>query len=168
MEELNLLTNGVLVELLAPVLANEVNILNSSVVAKNRGIRVTEGRREDAGRYGNLIILTVKTTEEEIEAKGTLIGGEEARIVGIDSYGVDLVPEGNLLLAIHEDRPGMIGKVATALGERDINIGSMQVGRKSRGGLQLMVLTLDQGLSREDREALAGLDGIEKIGVALL
>ncbi|MFQ5815393.1 MAG: phosphoglycerate dehydrogenase [Candidatus Hydrothermarchaeaceae archaeon] len=167
-EELNLLTNGVLVELLAPVLANEVNILNSSVIAKNRGIRVTEGRREDAGRYGNLIILKVSTTKEDTEAKGTLLGGEEARIVEVDGYEVDLVPKGHILLVIHEDRPGMIGKVATALGERKINIGSMQVGRKAKGGVQLMVLTLDQGLAREDREAIAGLGGIEKVGMAEL
>ncbi len=167
-KELNILTNGVLVELLAPVLANEVNILNSSVIANNRGIKVTEGRREDSGRYGNLIIVKVATTEEELDAKGTLIGGEEARLVEVDGYEVDLVPKGNLLLVIHEDRPGMIGKVAMALGERDINIGSMQVGRKDKGGPQLMVLTLDQALTREDEEALAGIGGIEKVGMARL
>jgi len=166
--ELNILTNGVLVELLAPALANEVNILNSSVIANNRGIKVTEGRREDSGRYGNLIIVKVATTEEEFDASGALIGGEEARLVDVDGYEVDLVPKGYLLLAIHEDRPGMIGKVATALGERNINIGSMQVGRKAKGGLQLMVLTLDQDLDRESKEAMAALDGITKVGTAKL
>jgi D-3-phosphoglycerate dehydrogenase len=167
-DELSLLTNGVLVELLSPVLANEVNILNSSVLAKNRGIRVTEGRREDAGRYGNLIILKVTTTEEDLEAKGTLLGGEEARIVEVDGYEVDLVPKGYLLSVLHEDKPGMIGKVATALGERNINIGSMQVGRKDMGKLQLMVLALDQQLSKEDKDAIAALEGIEKVATVKL
>ncbi len=167
-KELIVLTNGLLLELLRPALPNEVNILNSSVIAKNRGLKVTEGRRDDAGRFGNLIVLDVKTTEEAFEVKGTLLGGEEARIVEVDGYEVDIVPEGNILLVIHEDRPGMIGKVATALGKLNINIGGMQVGRKDKGGLQLMVLILDQELKKEDTKAIAGIGGVKKVGMARL
>ncbi|MEE8168424.1 MAG: phosphoglycerate dehydrogenase [Candidatus Hydrothermarchaeales archaeon] len=164
---LNILTNAILMELLSPVLANEVNILNSSVIAKNRGVRITEGKREDAEMFANLIILDIKTSSETTVTKGILLG-EEPRIVGIADYTIDLVPKGRILLAVHEDRPGMIGKVATALGERNINIGSMQVGRKDRGGVQLMVLTLDQDLSRDDVEAITAIDGITKVGTTKL
>lgn len=167
-KELNVLTNGVLLELLRPALTNEVNILNSSVIAKNRGIKMTEGRREDAGRFGNLIAIEVKTTEEKFDVKGTLLGGEEARIIEVDGYEVDLVPTGNILLVIHEDRPGMIGKVATALGKLNINIGGMQVGRKDKGGLQMMVLTLDQELKKEDIKAIDSIGGVKKVGIAKL
>ncbi len=167
-KDVGILTNTVLMKLLAPALAGEINILNSSVLANNRGIRVTEAKREDAEKYENLAIVDVKTDKDRVQVKGTLMGGEEPRIVGIDSYEVDMVPRGNLLLVIHEDRPGMIGKVATALGERNINIGGMQVGRKEKGKLQLMVLTLDQELGKEDADAIAALDGIEKVSTARL
>ncbi len=167
-EDVGVLTNAVLMKLLAPALANEINILNASVMAKNRGIRVTEARREDAEKYGNLAIVDVKTDKDKAQAKGTLLGGEEPRIVGIAGYEIDLVPRGNLLMVVHEDRPGMIGKVATRLGERKINIAGMQVGRKDKGGTQLMLLTLDQEPSKEDIKAIASLEGIQDARAARL
>lgn len=166
-EALNVLTSAALAGLLMPILTEGVNLLNAAAVAKNRGIRVTEAKREDAERFAGLIILSAKTDEGEIEVKGTLLG-EEARIVGLDSYALDLIPKGRLLLVKHEDKPGMIGKVATALGERKINIATMQVGRKQRGELQLMVLSVDQELGKEVVAAIGKIDGVKKVSVAEL
>jgi D-3-phosphoglycerate dehydrogenase len=131
-------------------------------MAKNMGIRITEGRREDAGDYQNMIILKVNTDEEETEIKGALLG-EEARIVGIEGYTVDLAPKGEIMLVKHEDRPGMIGRVALSLGENNINIGLMQVGRKEVGGIQLMVLTVDQKIPKDVLSAICAIKGIEKV-----
>ena len=161
--ELSALTNSALSGLLSPILTERVNFLNAPIVAKNRGIRVTEGRREDAEKFGNMIILKVKSNKDETEVKGVLLGGEEARIVSIEDYTLDLVPKGKILLVKHEDRPGMIGKVATLLGKRNINIGSMQVGRKVVGEAQLMALTVDQPVSREVLKAISKINGIEKV-----
>lgn len=167
-EDIDVLTNAVLKGLLFPLLSEGVNLLNAPIVAKNRGIRVTEAKREDAEGYGNLIILNMQTEVEEREVHGTLLGGEEARIVGIDGYKVDLTPKGKILLVKHEDKPGMIGKVATSLGNYGVNIASMQVGRKSPGELQLMVLTVDQKISKEVLEVINKIDGVNRVKMAEL
>ncbi|MEE8402472.1 MAG: phosphoglycerate dehydrogenase [Candidatus Hydrothermarchaeaceae archaeon] len=164
LSDLSILTNSLLKGLLTPILTEGVTLLNAPIVAKNRGIAVTEGRREDSEKFQSLIVLAVKTNSGEIEIKGTLLG-EEARIVSIEGYGVDLVPRGKILLVKHKDRPGMIGRIATSLGEHGINIGSMQVGRKQVGGVQLMILTVDQKISKETLEDISSVDGIEKANV---
>ena len=163
--DVSVLTNSLLKGLLAPILSEGVTLLNAPIVAKNRGIGVTEGKREDSEKFQNLIILGVKTNSGEIEVKGTL-SGEEVRIVSIEGYGVDIIPKGKILLVKHKDRPGMIGRIATSLGKHGINIGSMQVGRKRVGGIQLMVLTVDQKVSKKALGSIASIDGIKKVDVA--
>ncbi|MFQ6136167.1 MAG: phosphoglycerate dehydrogenase [Candidatus Hydrothermarchaeales archaeon] len=167
-DDLGVLTNSILMGLLTPILTGSINLLNAPLVAKKRGIRITEGKREDAEEYQNMIILNVKTERAEIELKGTMFGGEEARIVGINGYKVDLVPAGRILLVKHEDRPGMIGAVASSLGKHKINIGFMQVGRKERGGIQLMVLKVDQTVPEEVLNLIGSIDGIKEIKSAEL
>ena len=164
LSDISVLTNSMLKGLLAPILTEGITLLNAPTVAKNRGIGVTEGKREDSEKFQNLIVLGVKTNSSEMEIKGTLSGGE-ARIVSIDGYALDLVPRGKILLVKHEDRPGMIGKIATSLGEHGINIGSMQVGRKRVGEVQLMVLTVDQKISKKVLEDITSVDGIDKADV---
>jgi D-3-phosphoglycerate dehydrogenase len=164
LSDISVLTNSMLKGLLSPILTEGITLLNAPIVAKNRGIAVTEGRREDSEKFQNLIVLGVKTDGIGVAIKGALTE-EEGRIVSIDGYGVDLVPKGRILLVKHQDRPGMIGRIATSLGEHNINIGSMQVGRKQVGGTQLMVLTVDQKISKKALEDVEGVDGIEKVDV---
>ena len=161
LEDLTILTNALLKGLLTPILTEGITLLNAPVVAKNREIGVTEGKREDSEKFQNLIVLNIKTDENGVEIKGSLLG-DEARIVSIDGYGVDLIPRGSILLVKHEDRPGMIGKIATSLGEHDINIGAMQVGRRKVGETQLMVLTVDSKISKEALKGMSKIGGIEK------
>src|SRR5207245_938850 len=76
------------------------------------------------------------------EIAGTLLMGEP-RAVRIDSFRVDLVPEGRFLVSRHEDRPGVVGRVGSILGEHDVNIASMQVGRDAPRGNAMMILAVD-------------------------
>ncbi len=160
--EFTALTNSILKGILEPILTGGVNMFNAGILAKNRGIRITEGKREDSGDYRNMVILNVKTTEDETIVDGTLLG-EKPRIIGIDGYEIDLAPKGEILIVLHEDKPGMIGKVASTLGDHKINIGSMQVGRKEVGGLQLMVLTVDHEVPPEVSDAICKIDGIKAV-----
>lgn len=158
--DLEVLSNAALRGVLSPILTESVNLLNASVVAKNRGIRVTMGRCEDAGKYENLIILGVKTNQGETVVKGSLLGEREARVVDIDGYALDLMPGGRMLIVRHEDKPGMIGRVALCLGDNAINIASMQVGRKEKGGVQLMALMVDQRVPKRVIKEIAGIKGV--------
>lgn len=160
--DLGILTNSVLKGLLSPILTEGITLINAPTVAKNRGIGLTEGKREDSEKFQNLMVLRAKTSKEDIEVEGTMLGGE-ARIVSIEGYAIDLIPRGKILIVKHKDSPGMIGKIATSLGEHDINIGSMQVGRKQVGEIQLMVLTIDNKISKEALEDITSVEGIERV-----
>ncbi len=163
----NILTNSIIKGLLSPILTGGVNLLNASILAKNRGIKITESKREEVERFDNMIILDVKAGRYNIQIKGSVVG-EEKRIVGIERYSVDLIPRGKMLLVKHEDRPGMIGKVATLLGDGGINIGAMQVGRKKVGGTQLMVLSVDHDTPKKILDAIKGIKGVKKVEVVEL
>ena len=161
-DELNVLTNIILCGVLKPILTEGVNILNASLIAKNRGIKITEGKREEAEKFESLIILKMKTDKEELEIKGTLVG-KDPIIVGIEDYEVSLYPTGKILIVLHEDKPGMIGKVALTLGKRNVNIASMQVGRKRKGEPQLMVMYVDHRITPQIERDISNIDGVHKV-----
>ncbi|MFQ5975903.1 MAG: phosphoglycerate dehydrogenase, partial [Candidatus Hydrothermarchaeales archaeon] len=164
----SVLTNSILTGLLSPILTGSINLLNAGIVTKNRGIRVTEAKREDAEEYQNLIILKVKTELDKVELKGTMFGGEEARIVSIDGYKTDIIPKGRILLVKHEDKPGMIGAVASSLGSHKINIGMMMVGRKKKGEFQMMILKVDQDVPEKVLDSISNIRGVEEIKTVIL
>ncbi|MBI4214056.1 MAG: phosphoglycerate dehydrogenase [Chloroflexi bacterium] len=129
--------------LLERVSGENVNLVNASIVARNRGLRITERTTSTAQPYANLVLIHVETDRGTSSVGGTVINGEP-HIVCIDDYWVTVVPtDSHLLLIRHTDQPGMIGKVGTILGEADINISSMQVGRERPRGRALMLLSLD-------------------------
>ena len=160
LKEKGLLTKTVLKSLLSPILLSTINIVNSELIARDRGIKVIQGEREDAEDFASMIILTVKSDEASLELKGVVLGGMHQKIVGIDGYSLEIVPSGNILLVKNEDRPGIIGSIATTLGRHGINIGSMQAGRKKLGDTQIMALTMDQEISEEALTALSLVDGV--------
>ena len=93
----------------------------------------------------------------------------EPHVVGIDGYWVDLVPTGGyVLLSRHVDRPGIVGKVGTLLGEADVNISSMQLGRAQRGGEALMALTVDDPIPAEVLERIRAVTDVAQIRVVRL
>lgn len=96
-----------------------------------------------------MISVTLRAKNEERLVAGTLLNGYGARIVQIDKFPVDVAPEGNLILVSHSDKPGIIGRVGTLLGTNEVNIATMQVGRKVVGGAAVMVLSVDKAVPRE-------------------
>src|SRR5690606_5911470 len=94
---------------------------------------------------------------------GTLLAGFGERIVQIGPYPVDIPTEGHLLLISHTDKPGIIGRVGTLLGNNDVNIATMQVGRTNIGGSAIMALTIDRRAGRDVLEQLAQLPEIKRV-----
>ncbi|WP_019537081.1 phosphoglycerate dehydrogenase [Paenibacillus ginsengihumi] len=134
-----------------------VNIVNAIHVAKSRGVNVVVQKSAASQTFTNLLSVTLKTKNTERKLSGTLLSGYGERVVQIDQYPVDISPEGHLLLISHNDRPGIIGKVGTLLGTNDVNIATMQVGRKVVGGSAIMVLTTDKSTPKEVIAELAKL-----------
>jgi D-3-phosphoglycerate dehydrogenase len=140
-----------------------VNLVNVMHLAKTRDINITVQASSTSRSFTNLVSVTVKTQSEEKTVAGTLLSGYGERIVQIDQYPVDLPPEGNLLLISHNDKPGLIGKVGTLLGNNDINIATMQVGRKVIGGQAVMVLTTDKQTPKHVLDELAKLPDLTNV-----
>jgi len=161
-EDARLLTPAFLKGLLEPILDEPVNLVNAAVVAKARGARVIESRSREPEDYVSLITARVTTGDQEHSLSGTLFGRSEPRIVRMDQYRVDFVPSGFMLVSMHIDKPGMIGKVGTLLGQHSINIAGMHVGRseRKRGGPSVMVLALDNPIPPDILAQLRQVDGI--------
>ncbi|MGP4038990.1 phosphoglycerate dehydrogenase [Gracilibacillus sp. D59] len=175
-EEINISYSGELTELeVAPLtrntikgllkrhLGDHINDVNASYLAEKRGIQVNENKSSTPKGFTNLLKVEVKTKDVTRSISGTLLNGLGPRIVQVDAYSVDVVPDGNLVVIKHNDRPGVIGKVGSMFAEKNINIAAMQVGRSDVGGEAIMILTIDKYLEDEDIEALKEFEEIEKL-----
>jgi len=87
----------------------------------------------------------------------------EPRAVRIDSFRVDLVPDGRFLVSRHDDRPGVVGRVGSILGEHDVNIASMQVGRDAPRGNAMMILAVDDQVAPEVLSRLREVEGMSDL-----
>ncbi|MHB0857332.1 MAG: phosphoglycerate dehydrogenase [Anaerolineae bacterium] len=144
----SVLASAFLAGLLGPVSAEPVNMVNASHLAERRGLVVSEerrGRREQ--NLGSLILARIPGTEEQSIA-GAVIQGEP-HLLGLDGQRLDAVVQGRMLVDLHGDRPGIVGRMGLLLGEADINISFVQMSRVSRGGDQIMILGLDEEVSQD-------------------
>lgn len=158
-----MLTLAVIKGVLNPILQEAVNFVNAPEVAKSRGIIVKEMKSKETKNFVDLITVTVRTDKSEHRVAGTLFGKLEGRIVEIDDFRVDVDPVGWLLLIPHEDYPGMVGKVGTVLGENNINITSMQVGRTDSVGTNIMIVGVQTEITSSIISKLKELIGIQSV-----
>jgi D-3-phosphoglycerate dehydrogenase len=133
-----------------------VNLMNAHLLARNRGWHVVETRSAaPVENYSNLVV--VRTTAADgfaSELAGTAIDGVP-HLVRVDQYRIDVDLTGGYFLFVRNvDRPGVVGKIGTLLGNGDVNISAMQVGRLRRRGQALMVLGIDEPVPPELMERL--------------
>ena len=155
-EDTHALTVFALQGLLAAWHDQPLNLVNAPLVAEERGIAISEQKAFESRDYASLVRVEVETDGARHTVAGTVLEGQP-RITEIDGYTVDLKPERFLLVLFYPDRPGMVGKFGTILGDADINIAGMDVGRKEKFGKACVALTLD------DPVPAAVLDKIRKV-----
>src|SRR2546425_3639739 len=143
------LTIAALKGLLTPILEETINYVNAPVVARERGIEVKEVKSSDAGDFTSLVTLQVEAEKKTSRIAGALYGRRDPRIVQMDSFRVEIVPEGHMLFILNHDRPGVIGQVGQILGEHQINIARMQCSREEKGGHALLIVGVDAPLPAE-------------------
>jgi D-3-phosphoglycerate dehydrogenase len=150
--------------LLRPISEENVNMVNAALVAQSRGWDIQEQLRSSHEVFHNLVHVKVGTSEAEVSVGGTLEHGQP-HLVMLNGLDVDLMPEpgGHLLVLDNEDRPGMIGKIGTLLGEFDINIQSMQVGRSAPRVRALMLIAIDEVPSEEQLARIEAMEGIYNV-----
>lgn len=145
---------------LTPILLETVNFVNAPVIAKERGIEVKETKSTDEGDYQSMIALRVKAKGKESYVAGTLFSKKDPRIVYIDDFKVEIVPEGELLLLYNNDKPGVIGNIGTLLGKNHINIARMHFGRERQGGMAISVVSIDAHASPQIIDQIKKLPNI--------
>jgi D-3-phosphoglycerate dehydrogenase len=160
------LTTALVKGILDNILQERVNYVNALLIAKNRGIEISQTKSGRAEDYTGLMTVKVISSEGEHELAGTLFRGDNPRVVFIDGYRVDAVPEGHMLIIPHIDKPRIIGAVGTLIGQHNVNIAAMQVGRKVIGGRAVMVLMVDSPVPPETLEEIAKVDGV--LGVRMV
>jgi D-3-phosphoglycerate dehydrogenase len=154
--------------LLTPVTTQSVNLVNAPLVARARGLRISEQKAVDAETFTSLLEIAVETERGVTLVAGTVMH-RQPHVVQIGEFSIDLVPtDGYMLMTRHRDRPGMIGKVGTLLGEADVNISSMQVGRRERRGQALMVLSVDEPVPPEILARLRSIGNMDSVRVIKL
>ncbi len=143
-DDLTPITIAAVKGLLTPALRDSVNHINAMTLAAERGVKIRETRAQVPRDYLNLIALKYRVGGVERLIAGTLFGKTEPRIVHLDNYRVEIVPEGHLLICTNRDEPGVLGAIGSGLGTLKINIGGLQLGRDRRGGNALSVFSIDQ------------------------
>jgi D-3-phosphoglycerate dehydrogenase len=123
-------TTAVLKGLLTPMIKDDVNFVNAKVLAKERGIKVTESKVSESVEYINLITVRAKSDKDENFVAGTIFGRQNPRVVNINNFRLELEPVDRFILIHNHDKPGAIGSIGTLLGDHDINISRMRVGQE--------------------------------------
>ncbi len=134
---------------LSPMLKETVNYINAPLIARERGISVKEITTIDAGNYHSMLTITIKSGKKETVVSGVLHGKKEPRIIQVDGFAVEIIPEGEMLVLANKDKPGVIGDTGTLLGVNKINIARMHFGREEKGGRAISVFNVDTPVSKE-------------------
>jgi len=153
------LTAAALKGLLSPLL-NSVNMVNAPVMASERGIGVSEVRTDREGDYQTIIRLTVVTENQSRSVAGTLFGGDRVRIVDVKGVPMEAGLGAHMLYVTNEDKPGLIGRLGTVLGDAGLNIATFQLGRTATGGDAIALVEVDQEVPAEVLKAVTALPNV--------
>lgn len=145
-------------ELLAQFVQDEANSVNAISLANEMGIKISESISPEAGNFLNLIRLTAVTDDATHILEGTIFGKDDARIVRINKFRLEVIPEGHLSLIHNHDKPGSIGSMGITLGKHNINISRMMVGREEDGQRNIIFLKTDTPISSEVAKEIEDLE----------
>lgn len=146
--------------LLAPMVHEPLNYVNTPTLTSDRGLKVDTTSTAERGAYTSLITARLQVDSQENLVSGTLIGPQrQPRIIEVLGHEVDIILEKHMIFIRYDDMPGVIGRVGSILGEQDINIGNMAVGRDGPLSKAIMALTVDDPVPEKVLDRLLELPG---------
>jgi D-3-phosphoglycerate dehydrogenase len=158
---------AVLQGLLSNVCVERVTPVNAPILARERGLKYQELTSAEDHNFAGMLVLRAETADGSHEFAGTVLR-DEPHVIEADNYWVNFVPSGSMLFTYHRDRPGMIGRVGTLLGNSDVNISGMHVGRLAPREMAMMVLTLDDTVTPEVLDQIEAEPDIERAYAVVL
>jgi D-3-phosphoglycerate dehydrogenase len=149
--------------MLIPRMEASVNFVNAEQLAQTRGIEISSTTHPVPHDYSNLITFRASGEREEMCVSGTLFSEKNQRIVSINNFRVEFKPEGHLIYVINKDVPGVVGKVGSLLGDREINIAEYNLARSGSGGKAMAIITVDSPLDPETLNFLRSFREMEEV-----
>ena len=140
-----------------------VNYVNAPLIAKERGIKVTTIKSNQNVPSCGVITVKIITSENETIVRGAMLAKDIYRITKINNFSTSIMPDSNMLLIPHENKPSMVAKVAQIIGEKGININSMQVNNdtKSQNNESIMILNVPCEVKDDVIQKLNQIDGVK-------
>ena len=155
--DLSPVTTAVLKGLMTPMIKDDVNFVNAQILAKERGIKVTEARISESEEYVNLITVNAVSEEGKNKVAGTIFGRKNPRVVDMNNFRLELEPANRFVLIHNHDKPGAIGSIGTLLGEHNINISRMRVGQEEGSDKTMIFLRTDTPIPEDVIEKMRAL-----------
>ena len=156
------ITSAVFMGFLAPKVET-VNMVSAPSLLRDHGIVSSETRSPEASDYGFQINVTVVTDQETVTVAGTLFGDDDPRICTIDGTRMDAVPEGWIVIYMNDDKPLVLGKITTIIGEAKVNIANLTLGRDVPGGHATTLINLDAPLEEKTMEKLRQVPYVNRV-----
>ena len=153
-------TAAVLRGLLSPFLESAVNYVNAPHIARERGLRIVESRSSRPSDFLNAVVVRVVGATVANVVEGAVFSNKAVRLVRVNDFYLEAVPEGYILVLYNRDVPGVVGAVGTLLGQRGINIAGLELGRERVGGMAISLIHVD---GQVPPEVLAELRTLEPI-----
>ncbi|MFN7170108.1 MAG: ACT domain-containing protein, partial [Candidatus Omnitrophota bacterium] len=154
------LTIALIKGMLFPILQETVNFVNAPFIARERGIKINEAKTTEVEEFAQAISVEMLTDKVNNTLTGTLFVDNSARIVKINEFYVEAIPQGVMLILYNWDRPGVVGNIGTILGKNKINIAGMTFGREKPGGRAITVLNVDNHVPENVLQQLKNTENI--------
>jgi D-3-phosphoglycerate dehydrogenase len=151
-----------LIGVLSEHVSTPVNRVNAEDIARRQGISLIESKTEETQDYLSLIKVTGHYADQGITLAGALLGGRHPRLVSIDQFDLEVVPQGTLLITRHEDRPGVISAISAVLGDANINITRMEVSTADDQQQAMAVISVSEPLTDDLLNQLCGIGAVHK------
>jgi len=141
----------------------DVNVVNSEMLARERGIELTEEKNHELGAFSASLTAEVCGNGKTVTAGGAILGQQMPRLISLDGYRMESFLDGKLMIFSHDDVPGIIGRVGSIFGNHGVNIAQMSVGREgeAQGGAAIGVLSLDGDVPVVAIEEIESLESIK-------
>jgi D-3-phosphoglycerate dehydrogenase len=156
------LTQAALTGLLKPQLA-DVNMVNAPIVAKERGVKVSEVRRDQQGIYDGYIKITVTAGGQTRSVAGTVFSDGLPRLIQVKNINLDAEFAKHMIYVTNEDKPGFIGKLGTILGDNKVNIANFTLGRTAPGSDAIALVEVDGDVNEKVVSELRKLPLVKQV-----
>ena len=163
-QETAILTLSVLKGFLSALSSERLSFVNVRQEVENRGIEIVESKSTQIKRYNNLVNVKFITEDgRELSVEGTIFGIDTEVLVTFFGYQMNFELAPNVIAMQNVDVPGIIGRVASILGQNKINIASMHWGRKPDSGKAQSFISVDQPVTQEIIDCIGSVDGVLRI-----